>query len=126
MAKITIAIDGLSSTGKSTIAKQLANELGYAYVDTGAMYRAVTLFAMQSGFFEGDKLNKKILLKVLPNIQLKFVPNKELGFAEMYLNGENVESLIRQTCHMNNMEAIVKCMPVREALGKLQRRYAEQ
>ena len=86
--KITIAIDGFSSTGKSTLAKQLAKDLGYVYVDTGAMYRAIAFFSMQNGFIKTDYLDKESLIKSLPNIQLQFRFNPDLGFAEMYLNGE--------------------------------------
>jgi len=93
--KITIAIDGFSSTGKSTLAKQLAKALGYVYVDTGAMYRAIAYFAMQKGYIKTDFLDKQSLVESLPNIQLQFQFNAELGFAEMYLNGENVEKKIR-------------------------------
>ena len=95
MKKITIAIDGFSSTGKSTLAKQLANELAYVYVDTGAMYRAVTLFAMNNNLIKSDFFDKKALIDSLPEIQLEFKFNSDLGFAEMYLNGENVEKQIR-------------------------------
>lgn len=93
--KITIAIDGFSSTGKSTLAKQLAKHLGYIYVDTGAMYRAVALFAMQNNLISADSFDKVKLLNELKNIVLEFKFNTELGFAEMYLNGENVEKAIR-------------------------------
>ena len=93
--KITIAIDGFSSTGKSTLAKQLAKQLGYVYVDTGAMYRAVALFAMQNNLISVDSFDKVKLLTKLKNIVLEFKFNTELGFAEMYLNGENVEKAIR-------------------------------
>ena len=95
MGKITIAIDGYSSTGKSTIANQLAKALDYVYVDTGAMYRAVTLFAMREGFIGGENDNLNGLVDVLPKVDLKFVYNKSLGYSEMYLNGENVEKEIR-------------------------------
>lgn len=93
--KITIAIDGFSSTGKSTLAKQLAKHLGYVYVDTGAMYRAIALFAMQNGFISHDSFDKEALIQKLLSIQLQFKFNAELGFAEMYLNGINVEKEIR-------------------------------
>ena len=93
--KITIAIDGFSSTGKSTLAKQLAKHLGYVYVDSGAMYRAVTYFAMQNGCIGTDFFDKETLINSLPFIKLHFEFNSELGFAEMYLNDENVESAIR-------------------------------
>lgn len=95
MKKITIAIDGFSSTGKSTLAKQLANHLGYVYVDTGAMYRAVAFFAMQNGYINADSFDKQTLINSLPNIKLQFKFNASLGFAEMYLNDVNVEDEIR-------------------------------
>ena len=93
--QITIAIDGFSSTGKSTLAKQLAQQLGYIYVDTGAMYRAVAYFAMQNKLISVDSFNKVDLINQLKNIVLEFKFNSELGFAEMYLNGVNVEKAIR-------------------------------
>lgn len=95
MKKITIAIDGFSSTGKSTLAKQVAKELEYIYVDTGAMYRAVTYFAMKQNYVSENHLDVECLIKDLPNITLQFHYNEEAGFAEMYLNGENVEIAIR-------------------------------
>lgn len=95
MKKITIAIDGFSSTGKSTLAKQLAKHLGYVYVDTGAMYRAVTLFAMQNGYIGAGFFDKQSLINSLPHINLQFQFNPELGFGEMYLNETNVEAAIR-------------------------------
>jgi cytidylate kinase len=93
--QITIAIDGFSSTGKSTLAKQLAQQLGYIYVDTGAMYRAVAYFAMQNQLISVNFLDKVGLVNQLKNIALEFKFNSELGFAEMYLNGANVEKAIR-------------------------------
>lgn len=93
--KITIAIDGFSSTGKSTIAKLLAKKYNYIYVDTGAMYRAVTLFAKNNQFVGSDFLKKEELISELESISLSFQFNEKLGFAEMFLNGENVEKQIR-------------------------------
>lgn len=93
--KITIAIDGFSSTGKSTIAKELARYLGYIYVDTGAMYRAVSLYALQQNIIGKDHFEVARLIQELPNITLQFQYNEKLGFAEMYLNGVNVEKEIR-------------------------------
>lgn len=104
--KITIAIDGFSSTGKSTIAKQLAKHLGYVYVDTGAMYRAVTYFAMQNGYITADFFDKQTLINSLSSIKLHFEFNPELGFAEMYLNDANIEKEIR-TLEVSNFVSLV-------------------
>lgn len=93
--KITIAIDGFSSTGKSTLAKQLANHFGYIYVDTGAMYRAVAYFAMQHGYISKDFFDKTLLVQALNSIKLQFRYNESLAFAEMFLNDKNVEKEIR-------------------------------
>jgi cytidylate kinase len=93
--KITIAIDGFSSTGKSTIAKLLANRYNYIYVDTGAMYRAVSLFAKQYNFVSKEFLSKEKLISNLKDVSLSFQFNKDLGFSEMFLNGQNVEKEIR-------------------------------
>lgn len=93
--KITIAIDGFSSTGKSTIAKLIANKYNYIYVDTGAMYRAVTLYAIDNKLITSDFFNVEELIKSLSKISLLFKFNKDLGFAEMYLNNINVEKEIR-------------------------------
>lgn len=93
--KIIIAIDGFSSTGKSTIAKELAKKLEYFYVDTGAMYRAVTFYAMQNGYVDIDFLDKQSLIENLNKINLKFKYNNTLEFSEMYLNDVNIENEIR-------------------------------
>lgn len=93
--KIIIAIDGFSSTGKSTIAKGLAKELDYIYVDTGAMYRAVTLYAMQKQHITSDTFNVEKLIADLDNIKLEFQHNNNLGYAEIYLNDKNVDHEIR-------------------------------
>lgn len=120
MKKITIAIDGFSSTGKSTLAKQLAKELEYVYVDTGAMYRAVALFAMQNNFIGADFFNKEALTKALPKIQLEFKFNTDLGFAEMYLNGENVEKPIRTIEVSNFVSRVAEVSEVRAKLVEQQ------
>ncbi|GGB68785.1 cytidylate kinase [Flavobacterium suaedae] len=114
--KITIAIDGFSSTGKSTLAKQLASHLGYVYVDTGAMYRAVTYYAMEKGYITTDSFNKEELIADLPKIQLQFKFNEALGFAEMYLNGNNVEKIIR-TLEVSRL--VSKVAAVSEVRAKL-------
>jgi CMP/dCMP kinase len=93
--KITIAIDGFSSTGKSTIAKLLAKKYKYIYVDTGAMYRAVALFAKKNQFIREDFFDVEKLISSLDSISLEFCFNENLGFAEMFLNDENVENEIR-------------------------------
>lgn len=120
MKKITIAIDGFSSTGKSTLAKQLAKELEYVYVDTGAMYRAVAYFAMQNKFITADFFDKERLIKTLPEIKLEFRFNAELGFAEMYLNGENVEKPIRTIEVSNFVSRVAEVSEVRAKLVEQQ------
>ncbi|MDC6406759.1 MULTISPECIES: (d)CMP kinase [Maribacter] len=120
MNKITIAIDGFSSTGKSTLAKQLAKKLEYVYVDTGAMYRAVTLYAMNNGFVVDGEIDTAGLTKDLDSIELKFVFNPDLGFAEMYLNGENVERQIRTLEVSNYVSQIAEIKEVRTRLVALQ------
>ena len=121
MKKITIAIDGFSSTGKSTVAKQLAKHLGYVYVDSGAMYRAVTLFAMQDNFIDASHFNIEGLIAQLPNIDVSFVFNDELGFAEVFLNKQNVENSIR-TLEVSQFVSQVSAIPeVRKKLVEQQR-----
>ncbi|MBU2902860.1 MAG: (d)CMP kinase [Maribacter dokdonensis] len=120
MKKITIAIDGFSSTGKSTLAKQLAKKLQYIYVDTGAMYRAVTLFAMRAGLVEAGNVDEDTLEQKLGDIELKFVFNSDLGFAEMYLNGENVEKEIRTMPVSKNVSQVAVLEAVRKKLVALQ------
>ncbi|SDS30216.1 (d)CMP kinase [Christiangramia echinicola] len=93
--RITIAIDGFSSTGKSTVAKRLANELEYVYVDTGAMYRAVTLYMMRNIFVSEGNLDKEAIIRHLPFVSLRFEYDEELGYGHMFLNNENVEKEIR-------------------------------
>ena len=123
---IIIAIDGYSSTGKSTISKQLANKLGYIYVDTGAMYRAVTLYAMQKNYITENTFNKPDLVKDLETISLRFKPNKELGYAEMFLNGNNVEKEIR-TIEVSKLVSKVAAIPeVRKKLVKEQQAMGTQ
>lgn len=121
MRKITIAIDGFSSTGKSTLAKQLAQALDYAYVDTGAMYRAVTLFAIRNKFIGDATERLQALVQLLPKIRLKFVPNTELGFSEMYLNGESVEKEIRQMEVSKHVSRIAEIEQVRYKLVDMQK-----
>lgn len=120
--KITIAIDGFSSTGKSTIAKQLAKELSYIYVDTGAMYRTVTLYAMQHNYISENHFNSEGLVADLKKISLSFTFNEELGFAEMFLNGTNVEKEIRS---IEVSKLVSKVAEVSEIRKKLVREQQE-
>jgi cytidylate kinase len=120
MKPLTIAIDGFSSTGKSTLAKQLAKLYGYVYVDTGAMYRAVTLFSMQKGYVSTSHLDTGALLRELDQIDLHFQFNTNLGFAEMYLNGVCVEQEIRSMAVSNLVSKIAEISAVRSLLVKQQ------
>jgi cytidylate kinase len=118
--KITIAIDGFSSTGKSTLAKELAKHLGYVYVDTGAMYRAVALFAMENDCIAADFFDTKKLIEKLPKIELLFKWNAQLGFAEMYLNGKNVENQIRNIAVSSFVSKVAEVAEVRSKLVEQQ------
>lgn len=123
MKKITIAIDGYSSTGKSTLAKQLAHHLGYVYVDSGAMYRAVTFFAMQKELIGEDFLNQQGLIKQLPLIKLHFQFNPSVGYAEMYLNGVNIEQEIRTIAVSRLVSKIAEISEVRAKLVEQQQAF---
>jgi cytidylate kinase len=123
--KITIAIDGFSSTGKSTLAKQLAKELGYIYVDTGAMYRAVALYAMQHDFISDTHFDKKSLILKLPKVTLQFLFNPDLGFAEMYLNEVNVETEIRTLAVSKFVSKVAEVSEVRSKLVEQQQHMGE-
>lgn len=123
MKKITIAIDGHSSTGKSTLAKQLAKTLNYIYIDTGAMYRAVTLFAMQQGFITSDSFDADQLVANLNHVFLSFKFNEDLGFAEIYLNDENVEDKIRSIEVSNFVSKIAEVSAIRTKLVQQQKKY---
>ena len=126
MKKIIIAIDGYSSTGKSTIAKRLANALGYVFVDTGAMYRAVTFFALEKGMVVNDELRTDELVNALSEIELKFVPNADLGKSEMYLNGKNIESDIRKMEVSKFVSPVAVIGEVREKLVALQQQMGKE
>lgn len=126
MKRITIAMDGFSSCGKSTMAKQLAREIGYVYIDTGAMYRAVTLYAMRKGYIAaGGSIDTKALEADIVNIMIMFVYNTEKQRLETYLNGECVEDEIRTLEVSNNVSPIATLGFVREAMVDLQRLMGE-
>ena len=126
MNKIIIAIDGYSSTGKSTVAKQLAKHLGYVYIDSGAMYRAVTYFSMTNGLINQDHFDTEGLISKLDEIQIRFVFNADLGFAEVYLNNVNVEREIR-SMEVSNLVSKVSAIPeVRKQLVKQQHKMGEE
>lgn len=120
MDNIIIAIDGHSSTGKSTMARQLAKALGYIYVDTGAMYRAVTLYALQKGYISSKREDFDSLVNDLDNIDLIFKHNNRSGYSEMYLNGLNVEKEIRSPEVSNYVSPVAEIKEVREKLVHLQ------
>lgn len=122
MKKITIAIDGYSSTGKSTIAKRLAKELNYLYVDTGAMYRAVTLYALNQGLFSEEIEDKQGLIEHLSKIKLKFISNPEDGSCHMYLNDKNVEREIRTLDVARKVSQVAAIGKVREMLVAMQQK----
>lgn len=121
MKKIVIAIDGFSSCGKSTMAKDLAREVGYIYVDTGAMYRAVTLFAMRNDVFDAEgNIDETRLKALLPDVKLTFQLNNETKLPEVCLNGENVERYIR-TLEVSQHVSPIAALPfVREKLVEQQ------
>lgn len=106
MKKITIAVDGFSSCGKSTMAKDLAREVGYIYIDSGAMYRAVTLYSIENGIFNGDVIDTERLKNEIGNIHITFRLNPQTGRPDTYLNGVNVENKIR------TMEVSSKVSPI--------------
>ncbi|MFP9116190.1 (d)CMP kinase [Flavobacterium sp. RNTU_13] len=119
--KIIIAVDGFSSTGKSTLAKEIAKALNYIYVDTGAMYRAVTLYAINNGFVLNGVLNEDDFLKKLPSINLKFQYNTNLFRSEIYLNDVNVDEDIRSMEVSGAVSKVAALPPVREKLVEQQR-----
>lgn len=123
MKKITIAIDGFSSCGKSTMAKDLAKEIGYIYVDTGAMYRSVTLYALRHNLFNADgSIREEELKAQMKNIDISFQLNKTTGRPDTFLNGENVEKDIRSMEVSSHVSPIATLPFVRAALVAQQQR----
>lgn len=121
MSKITIAIDGYSSCGKSTLAKSLAQKLHYHYIDTGAMYRAVTLYCLRNNIIYQSVINMEALIEALPKISVSFVYNKETKSSEVFLNEEHVEKDIRTMEVANHVSAISSIKEVRIKMVMLQR-----
>ena len=127
MKKITIAIDGYSSCGKSTMAKDLAKEIGYIYVDTGAMYRSVTLYALEHDLFNEDgSVKLELLEKEMPNIHISFQLNASTGRPDCYLNGKLVEQAIRSLQVSNHVSPIAAVPFVREALVAQQQEMGKE
>lgn len=120
LPKIVIAIDGHSSCGKSTIAKALAAQLGYIFIDSGAMYRAVTLFALRNNLIAGGKVDEPKLISLLPQIKIEFRYNPEKQKSDTYLNGENVEDEIRQLPVSQHVSPVATIAEVRAAMVRLQ------
>ncbi len=122
---ITIAIDGFSSSGKSTMAKVLAKNIGYAYIDTGAMYRAVTLYCIDNGLIDGDNVNTAQLEKKINDIAISFSVDPETGASVTMLNGKNVEKEIRDM-RVSGKVSVVAAIPfVRRALVKQQQQMGD-
>lgn len=118
--RIVVAIDGHSSCGKSTIAKAVAARFGYAFIDSGAMYRAVTLYALRHRLIEDGVVNTQALIDALPSIKIEFRYNPLLQKSDTYLNGENVEDEIRQLPVSQNVSPVATIAEVRAAMVHLQ------
>ena len=126
MKKITLAIDGFSSCGKSTMAKDLAREIGYIYIDTGAMYRCVTLFALRNNFFNEDgTIKQNELENQIENIKISFKLNKTTQRPDAYLNGENVENQIRTMEVSSHVSPIAAIAAVRSTLVAQQQKMGQ-
>jgi cytidylate kinase len=119
--KIIITVDGYSSCGKSTFAKAIAADLGYLYIDSGAMYRAVTLFCLRKGYVSGGVADNDKIIGALPEIKITFRINRDTGFNETLLNGEKVERELRDRAVSDNVSAVSTIAEVRAKLVELQR-----
>ena len=122
MNRITIAIDGYSSCGKSTLAKTLAHEIGYSYVDTGAMYRCVTLYALSNGLINNDQVDTEGLVAQLDQITISFENSETSKASDAFLNGNNVEETIRSMDISNHVSKISVIKEVREKMVAMQQR----
>lgn len=120
---INIAVDGYSSTGKSTLAKDLAAALGYRYIDSGAMYRGVTLYALKNGLIKNGRIDEN-LPDFLEDMQLEFIFNRERGASDLFLNGEDVEDEIRELEVAKYVSDVAAISAVRKYLVKSQQKMA--
>ena len=118
---IIIAIDGFASTGKSTLAKHLANYLNYIYVDSGSMYRAITYYALKNNYIPFDEENLKEFSKILLDVKLSFVFNKKLGYSEIFLNNNNIEKEIRSIIVSNHVSSVATVSFIRKHMVNLQK-----
>lgn len=126
MKKIIIAIDGYSSGGKSTFARAIAARLGYIFIDTGAMYRAVTLYALEHGFLDGGELDVRRLVDALDDVRLTFRYNPARGKSDIYLNGENVEDRIRRIDVSASVSRVSQVSEVRRRMVELQQEMGRE
>jgi len=118
---IIIAIDGFASTGKSTLAKCLANYLNYIYVDSGSMYRAITYYALINNYLPFNESNLKDFFKILPDVKLDFIFNINLGYSEIHLNNINIEKEIRSILISNNVSSVATISFIRKHMVNLQK-----
>lgn len=125
MKKITIAVDGFSSNGKSTMAKDLARKIGYIYIDSGAMYRAITLYCIENNFLDGNSLDEKKLLDNLANIKINFELNPSTRTPETFLNGKNVEKEIRSMAVSTKVSLVSSFGFVRRAMVEQQQQLGK-
>ena len=124
--KIVIAIDGFSSCGKSTFAKAIAARLGYIFIDTGAMYRAVTLYALEQGAIVDGKVDEAAVVALLPEVNITFKFNAERGASDVYVNGELAEGKIRTIEVSNCVSSVSSIREVREKLVAMQQQMGRE
>ena len=124
--KIVIAIDGFSSCGKSTFAKAIAARLGYIFIDTGAMYRAVTLYALEQGAIAEGKVDEAVIVALLPEVNITFKFNAERGASDIYVNGEHAEDKIRTIEVSNCVSSVSSIREVREKLVAMQQQMGRE
>ena len=124
--KIVIAIDGFSSCGKSTFAKAIAARLGYIFIDTGAMYRAVTLYALEQGAIVEGKVDEAAVVALLPEVNITFKFNSERGASDIYVNGEHAEDKIRTIEVSNCVSSVSSIREVREKLVAMQQQMGRE